>query len=275
MMTQQQIPFYKAILWIAASLLLISVPLGSVGYYYRYVYLKQKQLARYKIVAIAQKSNDSDALPTSYLAELLELSYDRPTNLYHFDTDQAEAKLLNSPLIRSVKVHAIKPGTVYVEYSLRKPIALWGDFTNTALDAEGTPFPLAPFFSPKKLPEIYLGKDYSGQPVEWGKPLAGTHINLALEVHKALQELPGLIEILRIDVSRAFALSYGQRQIIVMLQQIKRDGIYPRTLRFSTNGYKQEIARAVLLLKHSKVPKIAALIDLRVPQLAFIQTEAN
>src|SRR5579872_2269935 len=111
----------------------------------------------YRISAIIQTGPEKEALKTAYLAELLGLSADWPTQLYALNVKKAENLLLASPLISSAKVQRLSPSTLYIDYEVRKPVAWLADFNNTAIDAEGHLFPVDPFFPPKRLPELYLG----------------------------------------------------------------------------------------------------------------------
>ena len=74
-----------------------------------------------------------------------------------------------SPLIKKASIKKIPPGTLYIEYQMRVPLAYLGDYTNTALDEEGYLFPFSPFFTPKKLPIIYLGLQQDD--AQWGMTL--------------------------------------------------------------------------------------------------------
>ena len=149
----------KALLWILLSVFFITGSSAAALVYFQYVREKQKLDPANNIVAIVQTSSDVEGLRTVYLAELLNLSVDRPTNLYSFNSKEARQKLLSSPLIKDANVRKIRPGTCHVDYTLRKPIAFIGDYTNTAIDANGVVFPFKPFFTPKILPSLYLGED--------------------------------------------------------------------------------------------------------------------
>ena len=127
---------------------------GLLGY--RHWNTKRMTDEACRIIAIVQTGPEKEALKTAYLAELLNLSVDKPTQLYALNLKKAEERLLASPLIASVELKRIPPGTLYIDYTVRKPIAWLADYNNTALDAGGYLFPAAPFFTPKQLPEIYL-----------------------------------------------------------------------------------------------------------------------
>lgn len=248
---------------------------------------------RVPIRAIVQTGPQKEALKTGYLAELLELSDDKPTLSSDFDTKQAVQKLSSSPVISEAEVKIQEPGILYIDYTTRQPIALLLDYENVALDKEGYPFPVAPFFTPKKLPEIYLGMD---EEIEWNQPIKGEKIELAFSLLELINGpiVSDLFNVKRIDVSNAFEMSYGRREIVLFTQ----DEIYntykgkevryvvPRILRLPAKKFSQELGN-YLKFREQRLEKErleltappdeqtvvhcpTIIIDLRIPQLAFI-----
>lgn len=243
----------------------------------------------YQITAIIQTGPEKEALKTSYLAELLGLSQDKPTQLYAFNTKKAEAKLLSSPLIASAKVERLPPSTLYIDYEVRKPVAWLADFNNMAIDLQGNLFPVAPFFSPKRLPEIYLGL-----PANAGWQIKSAPFDLALEILQFLETAPWKegLRIQRIDVSNAFAPSLGQREVVLFTEEelSVRKGeeeivcVFPKILRLAPKEYTQQLGNFFALRRSMMEDyrrQIATLqqggrfapriVDLRIPQLAFVE----
>lgn len=243
----------------------------------------------YQIRAIIQTGPEKEALKTVYLAELLGLSADVPQQLYALNVKKAESLLKKSPLIADAKVKRMPPSTLYIDYEVRRPLAWLADFKNVAVDAEGHVFPVAPFFTPKRLPEIYLGISAIE---EWR--VQGPAFSLAIEILQFLEKAPwiqGLI-IQRIDVSNAFAPSLGTREVVLMTEEEltirKQDGevvcVFPKILRLAPRDYQQQLAnffslrrtmmddykRQLTMLQTGGrfAPRI---IDLRIPQLAFVE----
>jgi cell division septal protein FtsQ len=270
---------------------------------FNYIKLKHIHHEKFTIAAIAQTCSNDECLKTVYLAELLDLSVDKPCNFYQFDVKNAQKRLESNPLIKSASIRKVPPKTIYVDYTLRKPIAFLGDYTNTAIDIDGFLFPFKPFFTPKQLPEICVGLNYFKSTFEnsdsdtgcWGCPLQGARGNLALEIYKIVMQhccKKSSTRLLRIDTSKACSLSYGQRQIVIMLEDriLRERGrqsvlyIYPKILRLSTSDTNQQLANYVTLNKklleeslnstvksEAKVIHMpATIIDLRIPSLAFI-----
>ncbi len=296
----KKIPLFKSLIIILASCLCTA----SLAYFsWSFVHdVKQKrdQDVRFNIIAIAQKCTKGQPLKTAYFAEWLNLSVDMPANLYKFDLPDAKKRLQASPLIASGNLKKIAPNTLFIEYETREPVAFLDDFTNTAIDIYGFIFPFKPFFTPKKLPKIYLGlsnyeNSNANELAGWGKSLTGYRFETALKVYRLLMQYKsgsGRTEIIKIDTSKAFDLSYGQREIVVVLHDyVTKDsnGItgsvrYPRMLRLSTEHYVQQLANYFMLKnkflnESGQIPENASeaslrIIDLRVSDLAFVYQES-
>src|SRR5690606_3496846 len=167
---------------------------------------------------------------------------------------------LASPLISTAKINRLPPNTLYIDYTVRNPIAWLADYKYTAIDREGYLFPVIPFFSPKELPGVDLGLPPFGAPEDrWGRqggcwlaPIQGRYIQLAFEI---LQFLEGSswkegLRIKRIDVSNAFASSLGQREIVLFTEEeiAIRQGekeivcIFPKILRLAPKEYVQQMS---------------------------------
>ncbi|HEY4831246.1 MAG TPA: hypothetical protein VIH61_01615 [Waddliaceae bacterium] len=273
----QKLPLRRALIYIALITCLVSGTASMGMLYYFHVKKLRQQDEAYHVVAIVQRGIHKETLRTVYLSELLGLSIDRPSNLYQLNLKDEKQKLLASPLIKSAEIMKLKPGTLVIEYIPRVPVAFLGDFSNTALDDEGFLIPFKPFFSPKKLPEIYLGT--FGDEIRWGKPIEGKRGELAMRLFmffSALCNDEGLV-LKTIDVTRAEALSFGQRQIVLELEDSGDIWI----LRCSLENYETEIARFSVLRRHfrslegSDAKDSYRVIDLRIPQLAFLYNKTN
>lgn len=205
--------------WILSSVLLVSGTAYGLFFYYRDVQRYKRVDSNYHIVAIVQKSRGKELLQAEYLAEQLGLSIDRPTNLYAFDKKRGEEHLLRNPLIRSASIHKVSPGTLFIDYSIRRPAAYLGNFSNTALDEEGILIPFKPFFTPKTLPTILLGNRFfeTWKPGEyWGHSIQGEEYTLAKSIIQFFEkEKCGTLHV--IDLKGVKSESLGKREIVVTL----------------------------------------------------------
>lgn len=246
--------YVTVVSWIVGSLLVIP------GMSYKI--LKSQAVQVDYLCRIVQTGPQKEALKTPYLAELIHLSADRPVIAKHFDPLLAKQRLTSSPVIKSAVVKVIKPDTVYIDYTVRQPIAALFEFDNTAIDDSGVPFPIVPFFTPKKLPEIVLGINS----FKWGEKIPMDKIDLSLTLLKML--LSESLTVLRLDMTHASLPSLGQREVVVILEE---NG-FSKFLRLTPKNFAQEIGNYLELRK--TLPLETQVIDLRIPQLAFIEKKS-
>lgn len=248
-----KLPFNRALLWIFLSTLLISGTSTIVWAYYVHVRQVRAQDSRYTIRVIVQRTSDLERLPTNYLAELLGLSVDKPQNLYRYNTKLAEQKLLASPLIQRAKVKKGLKNTIFIDYKVRRPIAYIGDFANTAVDVYGYQFPVAPFFTPKRLPTLILGAP------EYSSHADPRHFALAKEVLQLFPEH----SVSLVDVSEAYHKSFGRREIVAKLGE--------HTLRLGTKNFATAIKNyEALLEKKEELLASSVILDLRLDHLGYL-----
>lgn len=276
-----EIPVKRAFFLIFLVTLLISGTAWTAFFSYSYFFKVRSRDKKYQIIALVQTGPAREILKTAVLAEILDLSVDKPTNLYAFNIEKGRQKLLAFPLIKEALIRRIAPGTLYVDYTTRKPIAFLGDFSNTALDEEGILFPFSPFFTPKNLPEIYLGLQSDVEKI-WGKKLEGKKATLGFKLLKTFTA-SGFFEgtrLIRLDLSHCFESSEGNRQIIVLLEdKYLKDGenlfIEQHLLRLGTKNYEQGLKNYLALRDFLREKKDLGneikVIDLRISKLGFIK----
>ncbi|MCX6990851.1 MAG: hypothetical protein NTX49_07315 [Chlamydiae bacterium] len=294
----QRLSLISALSWIVGSTLIISGSGHALFNYFLHGNKAAAQSKLLKITSLIQTGPQKEALRSEYLEELIGLSKDYPHLISHFDRKKAERALLASPLVQEAHVEIIKPSTVYIDYTVRQPLAWLYDYENIALDKEGYLIPMYPFFPPKNLPEIYLGLAPFGQrtpiphlPIAaWNQPLKGPAVDLAFDLLSRLQPLArDLFRIKRIDVSKAFEESLGRRELVVIVDNeiffSSEPIISTHYLRLSVKEYPQELGNYLELRKNlleQDMQKLQAgdpsdrvslpekIIDLRISQLAYI-----
>ncbi len=280
----ERIPLKRALLWIFLSVMAVTggATLGWL-YYLHWIHVKQGDSA-FNIEVIAQTYSPGERLETEYLAELLNLSKDRPVNLYSLNPRFAEEKLRSNPLIKKARVQKIKPGTVHIDYRIRKPAAYLGDYTNTAIDEEGVLIPFLPFFTPKKLPKFYLGEELTEV---WGRRLCGEKYLLCQTLLDRFSALGMTVK--SIDVSRIDLPSFAEREVIAHIEDsVEKDNafvIVPMILRLSPHScirvlddfsalWERE-AKKIADTDENFIRQPVKIIDLRVDSLAFIMREGG
>jgi len=230
---------------------------GATAAYLFHLYTKHLHATNEASViqAVLQSAAQYAPLQTTYLAEVLELSQDRPVNLSQFDLEAGHERLMATQVIREALIKKIKPNILYLDYKLRKPIALLGDYTNTVLDQEGRFFPYLPFYPPRNLPQVYLGG--KAPPNPWGEKMEAQQIALVIDLLKRFDV--GALQ--RIDLSQSEAPSSGTRQLVLVL-----DG--GMILRLTPKDYAQELTNYFILAEQMR--EKALVIDFRNPEVAYI-----
>lgn len=246
--THRRTQLFRGLILVFSALLCIG------AFYYTLSYFEKREPVRTPIKVIAQTGPIKEGLKTDFLAEILGLSVDKPICL---SLEEVEEVLEKNPLIKKVSASYLNPETLYIDYTLRKPVFALIDFENTALDLEGRLFPLNPYFTPKKLPELYLGLK---EIIPFEKSLEGEELALARHLYHLLKG-----EINRIDLSHISESSLGKREIIVTL---KLPNEAKHILRLSTKRYREELCDYRSLKR--VVSEGNFVIDLRVPELAYL-----
>jgi hypothetical protein len=300
----KQLPLTHALFWIVGSMLCVSgLFYPSIKTYIRLSRGAHKAHIDTLVCSIVQTGPQKGALKTEYLAEILGICADYPRPLASYDLKQLEQKLRASPLIAEARVSLRKPNSLYIDYTVRQPCAFLADFENVALDKEGCLFPFAPFFSPKNLPQIYLGlAPFSTLPTEaekpvatWGRSLKGKYLDLAYEIlaYTSDPKVADLFRVTWIDVSHAFSTrSAAEREIILMTEELlfSAEGEphpFTHLLRLSTKELPQQLGNYLklrvqllegeqkTLYRLAKGENPVKIIDLRIPKLAFLEGVAQ
>lgn len=261
-----------------ALLLFVLVVLAAGSYILYRRFLTHPSLM---ITAIAQKSLDNQPLKSVFLAECLGLDVDHPLFFYQLDKEAGKKALEAVPVIANADIRRVFPSTLYIDYELRTPIAFLRDYSNTALDSSGHLFPFYPFFTPKCLPDIYIGCQDKDSSADWqvlNKALKrsadkGERLALALEVLLEAQEIlkEQNASLSLIDVSASQNPSLGQQQIVVSLQIHGDKEGQEHWLRLPKTGWKIALKQYFQLNSYLKdMAHAKLLVDLRLAPYAFI-----
>lgn len=293
----------KEVVWpIKKALNVILFSLGifaliSISALFLYEYIQKKRMCddRFLLKKIVQTGPEKKVLSTQLLAKILDLSSDRPVNLYAFSSEKAEALLQDYMLIESASVSKVFPDTLYIDYTAKVPWFRLLDYSNAALDKKGRLIPLSPFYEPRVLCPIYLGLPPFGEEgIDWSVRLTGKKVELAYQLHDFFlsDERAKEFTLERLDVSRAYAKSCGKREIIVYLQQQKkiltqdswRLGSHHWILRLPREEYEKRFYDFCELVPElieeniakgfedsAKVYFDARIIDLRLDQMGFVR----
>lgn len=261
---ERKIPLTRAIGYVVLSVCTIWGSLILTWLVHKAVLQKRQADPRYTIAAIVQTCPQKERLQNWQLAEMLNLSRDKPLNLYAFDPASASATLLRCPAIKKATCRRQPPSIVHIDYVCREPYALLADFSNVALDRERVSFPLRPYFTPKRLPELYVGVSE----LSYNTPLETKEASFAFAVLEyAKLVLPASCRIVRIDTHKAFA---KVQEVVVVLEEKQMT----RYLRLAPQTYKKSLDTYVAYQStfdriNSGLPE--QIIDFRSPSIALVK----
>lgn len=264
---QKRLKFAEALWTIALSIILFSgIPAGII-FGFRYHQKSRRENNQFVISKLVQTGPVKEALKSEHLEELLALSIDHPKNIYSFDLKEARQRLLNSGVIEEAHLFIEFPDTLVVDYIAREPIAYISDYQNLVVDRHGTFFPLTPFYTPKILPNIYLGMKLSQ--LNYGTQIGDEKLKVALEIFQYFQERNfSKQKIKTIDVSQFRANSLGKQEIVVHLFEELGKKDYQRYLRLSPTNYLEELDHYISLKQMSMVEDF--IVDLRLLPNAYL-----
>ena len=159
---------------------------------------------------------------------------------------------------------------------MRSPRVSLAGYANAVLDENGVVIPYAPFYSNRGLPEVVLEDFEEGG--SWGQTVSGESYQCATDVLRAAEPmcLQMNLTLKKIDVSRIKASSAGQREIIMVVQDDKKTAkINVFYLRLAVDSYEKNLENFLTLRDHLhqneyQFPSPQMIVDLRVPQLAFL-----
>lgn len=250
-MNSRKLPFKKALTAIVAATIGITGGAVLSVLYYSHIFESQKNDPAFYLKYLDQKGD----LPSHYIEEVLGLCVDRKVNIHDFSVSKARKKLEESPLIAAAEVKKQMPDSCQVIYRLFEPVAVVTDWENAAVDQNGRLIPFLPFYDKMGLPQITVGEvDHPA----WGKKLRLARVHTALKI---LRKIP-LQDLVRLDVSRVDLPSFGQREIIVTLQ----DAILRLNPDQWEDGWNNFLnMRSVLSHQPLQV------VDLRIPKIAIIR----
>lgn len=259
---EKKFPLPKAIAYVLLSVVVVWGTLFVSWWYHDYTMSERTKDKAFTIQGIVSSCPGPDFLSSKQLATLLGLATKEPQNLYLFDPHNAERIFKGFPAIKTSSISRLRPNAVFIRYELRKPFVQLVEFENTALDSDGYPFPLFPVYSPKRLPEVYLGLAQ----ISWNEPIATEEFRVACELLHYLEEvLPKTVRVTRIDTHNIKSPSRGRQEIVVVL-----DKYY---LRLHATDYKKNIKQFLALLPTLKTmnENKQQIIDLRLSGFALVK----
>lgn len=233
----------RSLFYIVLSTVMISGTSWGAWAGWQYWQWKLENDSRYPVRAIMTKSLGGEPLRPSIVAEWLNLSVTKTMNLYRLNLNEAKKKIERQLPVKRAIVSRIPPSTLMVEIEMRRPIALVGERSNIGIDEEGNVFPLVPFYTPKKLPKIFVGHR--------------NNFPLVVAVLKSLDKRGELGNVELVDAEKANALSFGERELVIL-----SNGVFSRL----DPAKWEDGLEKMFKLKHIE----AKILDLRIQDLVLV-----
>lgn len=267
---KKELPLYRAILWIMLSTVLFSGVPALLFFLWEKKQEERRLNPKYHLKSLVQVQPYEDSLDTLTLQKILGLSTERPITTIDLDLGGLEKRLLEFPLVERAKLKVISPSKLFIKYKLRTPIAFLADIQGAAVDKEGKILPLDPFYTPKRLPSVYVGLQ-KGQGC-WGGALAPEDLELIWEVFtlfasEGMEEL----EMKSLNISGVHETSGGKRELVVIAEDLKKRIEW--VLRLCPEAYTQGLSRFLTLRDRLLDQELAneQVVDLRLDRLAFLK----
>jgi hypothetical protein len=221
--------------WKRASLwfvLILSFLLLS--YFAKRLIQSQRESPRKILICV---TDGEESLDVTMMREILGLNGKEVIPL-HTLREQA----INKGVFSKLRLSLRAGGKLYCFYRLRTPAYRLGNLSHMYLDEEGVCFPSVPFFSPKRLPEIFLPsrEEYTLRENE-------------REFLKELKSHAIYPSTTQIDLSRMESATLGEREIVIRTQE----GAYFRlpttapitALSFFEKKYQEKITSKIYDLR--------------------------
>jgi len=225
----------------------------------------EKEKPSVLLKTLIQKTPTSQALSARFFSDYLGLSPGgRFQILQKLDLSKIQKKLEEFPIFKHVHAEFTPIGELLVSYELRKPVLALKDYAQLGVDAEGMIVPIAPYYSPKRLPEVYLGL----KTIEWNR---AQQVNQALDImayfdHHALETFTLKL----IDLSRLTHSIPSHREIIVTISIFNKN----HYLRLNPQHVDRALHRYMRLFKEAKLKNQlheSIIFDARITKFATLK----
>jgi|GEM_PF-3320736 len=207
------------------------------------------------IEKIVLHTQESELLSPQLFAYYLGLSANTLTPLVDFDLSPAKSELLQKLPLKSIRLKKRKPDQLWIAYELKRPLAILGNASNTLIDTEGSLMPYKPFYSPKKIPTIYLQQERQMQEEE-------------LACCKRIFALLEDRELTILDLRWICHASKAKRGVVVALGT---EGA-THTLRLTVEGYEEELLAYLQLKKRFLESNRPYILDFRFKNALYLSS---
>lgn len=232
-----------------------------------YLYLfGKKKYASTKLTTLIQKTPTRQTLSPRFFSNYLRLNpYGKNLAINRLDIDKINKKLKAFPIFKSIDAEMTKEGALQINYFLRNPEYQLKDYTNCGIDDEGFLMPLTPFYTPKKLTQVFLGLDK----LDFSKAYQVSLANEVIHFFR-LNQLDQLT-VTMIDLSKMKAVIKSHQEVIVTIEFLDKK----HYLRLHPQNINKGLTRYVSLFKEPSLrQKIlgSCLFDARISKFATLKS---
>ena len=275
----RKISLSRALLYISLSVVIIWGSLFVSVWYWKKTLLLRNNDSHSLVSAIVQTKTQQDTLSCSYLAEILNFSQDKPSNIYTLDVASLNKTLNAYPVVAEAFITKMLPDTLHIAYTLKEPIAYLADYDNIVVDAYKHVFPLRPFFSHKRLPKLYTGLTLQKNFLE--EPIEDNACALALKVLSFLENMQEpYFRVLHIDTKDVFSESLYRGQMVVSLECAYENNVFQVLIRCTAKKYEEQLNRvfstgSLLFAKVIEEKASLLIVDARFDEMLLFTTEVT
>jgi hypothetical protein len=239
-------------------ILIISTLFWTGAFFIKRLYLERQASQVTALRRIASHPRSEYKIPNTLFTQLLGIT--QQTSLHTLNCQTLTERLLATSVFETVHLSKALPSTLYISYSMKKPVAKLTANENIGIDAHGNLFPLHPFYPPLRLPSLIISPSTAEQELFTGLEI----LSLLTPICKK-----NSLHLSTIDLSRSTHTSFFRRETVVTLLSTQNEPIY---LRLNTKKTTKIPAMLSKLLAHLNTTK-SGTIDLRFEKIALVSEE--
>ena len=239
-------------------ILVVSSLFWTGAFFTRRLYLERRASQVTTLRRIASHPHSEYKLPNALFTQLLGIT--PQTSLHALNCNALKEHLLATSVFEDIHLSKAPPSTLYISYSMKKPVAKLAANENIGIDIHGNLFPLHPFYPPLRLPSLFISPSTAEQ-----------ELAIGLEILSLLQPIckKHSLQLSTIDLSRSTHTSFFRRESVVTLLSPQNEPIY---LRLNTKKIEETQASLSKLLSRLNTTK-SGTIDLRFEKIALVSEE--
>ncbi len=238
--------------------LVVSSLFWTGAFFIKRLYLERQASQVTTLRRIASHPHSEYRLPNALFTQLLGIT--PQTSLHTLNCNALTENLLATSVFETIHLSKAPPSTLYISYSMKKPVAKLAANEHIGIDAHGNLLPLHPFYPPLNLPSLFISPSTAEQELSIGLEL----LSLLTPICKKHS-----LHLSTIDLSRSTHTSFFRRETVITLLSTQNKPIY---LRLNTKKIGEIQTTLSQLLSRLNTTK-SGTIDLRFERIALVSEE--